>query len=446
MVKIFKTINKLSNKQSLILVLSFGLLMRLIILIGYGGITHFPDSENYIDLAKEIYTLDFSNYEGRRTPGYPGLIALAQNNLTLVIAYQLILGLLSLWLLFMLTLNLSSKKIALITCLTFSCFYNIIYLEFAILTETLTHFLLLLSIWYINKCNLLELNKPIKHYLILGLILSLTYLTKPLFIYVPLGFFIYYVVKNFNFSSSFQIIKPLLTLLVCVSIYFGWNNFNQQKIGHFTNTQYFGINLAQTATPFFEKADNKDALIRDIVVKHRDSILKENPKALAMSVWFAQNELKSKTNLTDIELSFKLGEISKQLFKNYPLLYAKQVGISWFLFWGRPHLYVNSKNYNLPYLGAVTNKIWFLIMCYIVVVINVLFILFSLFTLKSNIKYKHVILDQTLFIICIILAGSLGQALVAFGSNPRFCMPFFSLIIYVVVLNIFKFTSSKNKS
>ncbi len=64
-------------KEWLILLLILGSALRL----GFwfiGEPTAFPDTGTYIEVAKQLVSGDFSNYQGRRTPGYPLLLILAQ--------------------------------------------------------------------------------------------------------------------------------------------------------------------------------------------------------------------------------------------------------------------------------------------------------------------------------------------------------------------------------
>ena len=52
----------------------------------------FPDSGGFIQLAQMISNFNLSGYNGVRTPGYPLIIAICNMNLSLVVAFQMILG------------------------------------------------------------------------------------------------------------------------------------------------------------------------------------------------------------------------------------------------------------------------------------------------------------------------------------------------------------------
>ncbi|WP_375238712.1 glycosyltransferase family 39 protein [Aurantibacter sp.] len=441
-----KIINRLSEKQLLIYLLIIGFITRLLFLSTYFGVTISGDSTDYIRLAQTITDLDITQYKGRRTPGYSILIAVLQNKLIYVVVLQLLLGLLNLYLLYKFVKLLSNKIVAFSTTIFYNLFTHILFYETAILTESLTTTLIVVSVWFMVKFKLFDVKTSFKKYVFFAILLSFIYLTKPMFIYIPLGFLLFYILKNWK--NKKQLTKPLTTFIICFFVYIGWNQFNKSQIGYFTNTQYFGINLAQTATPFFEKTPDKDSKIRNLIVKHRDSVLKikSNLDADAMVVWFAYKDLKRETNLSDLELSNKLGSISKKLIKKHPKEYIKQVGKSWLLFWGKPHLYLNKTNFTQKSFSYIHRLLWFNFLGYIVVLFNILFLFSFTRTLFTFIKNKSILFSYTFFISSIVIVGSIAQALVAYGNNSRFCVPFLPLIIYVVISNIFKFTTSKTKT
>jgi hypothetical protein len=404
----------------------------------YNTVSVHVDSQNYIDLAQSLSQFSLEGYPGNRTPGYPLLIALANNNLIVTVVFQLIIGILATILLFDFTKR-TTKSVATAFWVTFitSSFIHFVFYEFAILTESLSVFLVILFFWIIEKYQLLNNLSHKRYYLLLSIILSWLYLTKPLFIYFSLGFSVFYFVKQFRHNFSNTLAKSMLVILVPFLTYFSWNNFNKHNIGYFTNTYYIGINLAQTATSFFDKAPNEDALIRDIFVRKRDSIAEYAPKRYPMSVWFAHDELIEKTGLTPQDLAAELGRISKNLFKAHPDLYAKQVIKSIYLFFGNSDtIKWKYKAFRSPLFKQALGLFWSYFQKYILVVFNILFLCFSLKILIQFFKSKCKKLNLNLLICCIVLSGALAQGLVAYGSNSRFAFPFLPLIIYFVVINV----------
>ncbi|RAJ13400.1 glycosyltransferase family protein [Olleya aquimaris] len=446
---VLNKINTIVNRGTISALITYAIIIRVLVFFGYYAITIFPDSEDYIFLAQKISELDLTNYSGKRTPGYPILLALLQNSKVALVFFQIILGIISTFLVYDISKRLNNNKIiGFWTAIFYTSFLHVLFYDFAILTEAFTNFLLLLSIWLITKYQLFEVKKNPIPYFLLSVISAWLYLTRPIFIYIPIGFAVFDIIKSFNTNIIDAFRRSVIVLCIPLLSYFIWNSHNQLTIGHFTNTQYFGINLAQTATPFFDKAPNDHALIRDIVVKHRDSVLQKNPRLLPMSVWLAHKELLEKTGLNEVELSNTLGQISKDLFKAHPDLYAKQVATSWLLFWGnQDSLKWEYNKISNNYFKYLATSFWLYFQQYLLVIINVLFLVFSAIKIFRFFKAPKQHFDTNLFIVCIVLSGSLAQALVAFGSNSRFCFPFFALIVYFVIYNIVKYKhviSSKN--
>lgn len=428
----------IANHSGLLVVI-YAVIIRLIFVIFYNTITIFPDSEDYINLSKTVFNL--TGYDGKRTPGLPIIINLFETNLSWVVGFQLLLGVVTTYFIYSISSILSKNKvIGFWIAIIFTSFANVVLFDFAILTETLTTFLLSFSIWTIVYCRLFESKTKWYFYFLLSLILTWLYFTRPFFIYVPVGFALFFIVASFKTNLKSVLFKSTLVLCLPLLTYYMWNNHNKKTIGHFTNTAYFGINLTQTATPFFELVKDEHAQIRDIIVRHRDSILIHNPKIEAMSVWDAQVELLQVTNLSQKDLYFKLGDISKQVIKDNPLLYLKQAGKSWLLFWGnQSSFYWNIEKVNNVYFKQGTLLLWIYIQRYALIIFNILFLIFSLKKIILFFKNKMRTYDPDLFIVCIILSGSVAQALVAYGNNSRFCFPFFPLIVYFVLYNIWSY-------
>ncbi|WP_223033815.1 hypothetical protein [Hanstruepera marina] len=428
------------NRYPLVFLLGYAFLIRLFVFCFYNHVSLFPDTEDYTNLAQYIGNLNLVHYTGQRTPGFPALIALSGQNLNITVFIQTILGLLNCYLLFDFShRNSKNTNLAFWIAIIVTSFLHVVFYEFAILTETLSFTLVLLSFWYVEKYGLLGNEGKLKHLFILSLIYGLLYLTRPMFIYFPVGFMLFYIVKNFNVDLKNTAFKSLTVVIVPFLCFYGWNKLNENNIGHFTSSYYLGINLAQTATSFFEKAPKEDRLIRDIFVKHRTYVENNLPQSMyPMTVWYAYDELLEETQLSPHELSAELGRISKNLFVVHPDLYAKQVFISWRDFWGgASSLLWNADKFKNKTVKHMLVGLWLYIQKPVLLLFNFLFLLFSLIKIIRFIKSKCKIWDYDLFLVLIILSGSLAQALVAYGTNSRFCFPYFALIVYFVLSNLF---------
>ncbi|NMH88020.1 hypothetical protein [Flavivirga algicola] len=420
--------------------LLLGLLIRVLILVIYQGVSIFPDSRAYIDLSQYIANLSLDNYSGGRTPGFPLLIALTNKNLIITIIIQQIIGLINICLIYDFSLNKTQNKTISfwITFITIT-FLHFNFYELAILTETLSLFLLLLSFWIIQKYKLLTSNGKLIFFIFLSITMSFLYLTRPMFIYFPLLFIIFFIIKNFKQRIK-RIVLPVIVIFTLSGIsFYSWCSLNKKNIGYFSSTYYFGYNLTQMATSFFDLVPEEHKEIRDIFIKHRTFIEKnKSHDVYPMTVWYAADDLLELTNLKTQDLSNKLGKISIELFKEYPHLYLKQVLVSWKSFWGTESTFLLNKEkfkYKIP--KYLVYGIWKIIQQYILILINILFILFSIKKIFQFVTLKFKIFDFDLFLVIVVMGGSVAQALVAYGDNSRFCFPYLPLIVYFVITNLF---------
>ncbi|WP_332243921.1 hypothetical protein [Flavivirga spongiicola] len=398
-----------------------------------------PDSEKYILLGEIISELNFENYSGGRTPGFSFLIAISNQNLNITIAIQIILGILGSLLFYdFVKLRLTSKIVAFWNTLFINGFVHFILYEFAILTESLTIFLMTLAFWYLEKFKLLTLRASLKHYFVLSLILSWLFFTRPVYLFIPIGLFIFVLSKCIILkqNTGLNFIKIFIIAIIPLASFYCIGSINKRNSGYFTSTTYSGLYLSQIATSFIEKAPDEDKIIRDIIIKHRDSIKPSNSDNRAMSVWFAQEELKESTKLSEQDLNYELGRISKNLFLKYPHLYLSRVFKSLISFWGyKGSLMLDHNTFNNIYFKYLILIIW-KIQRYLLVVIHILFLFFSFKKLKWFFKDKPNNYDFDLFLICIVYSGAISQALLVYGPNSRFAFPFLPLIAYFVLSNL----------
>ena len=261
-----------------------------------------------------------------------------------------------------------------------------------------------------------------------------------MFIYVPIFFALFFLIKNFQESYKKAFFKSSFVLIIPLVAFYSWSSLNEKNIGVFGSTYFLGFNLAQTATPFFELVPDEEQTIRDIFVKHRDSIASQTSKNIAMSIWAAHDELIYTTKLKPPQLSEKLGDISISLFKQHPDLYLKQVTISWLDFWTESILW-KPKQIKSTVVKNILMGTWLYIQQWIALVINIMFLYFSIKQLIKLFKFRIKSFDFNLFLVSIILLGSVAQAMITYGSNSRFSFPYFSLIIYFVFINLFTLKS-----
>ncbi len=75
---------------------------------------------------------------------------------------------------------------------------------------------------------------------------------------------------------------------------------------------------------------------------------------------------------------------------------------------------------------------WLFIMTPIIILLKIIFLVICVHHFYKRIRNRKLLFTFEFFCVLLILGASVGQALVTFGSNARFSMPFFPLILIVV--------------
>ncbi|TRW22972.1 glycosyltransferase family 39 protein [Flavobacterium zepuense] len=409
----------------------FGIITRLFVMLLYGHVTIFKDSEGYQLLGKRLANFNLMGYDGTRSPGYPLLLTLAGNYLPLAIVYQMLLGLVTaVYLYKTLCLIHVNKKAALYLTLLLNSFIHVIFYEAAILTESVTLLFMTLSFYYTFK--LLYSTFKFKDILVFGLILGWFILIKPFYIFLPFLIYGIYTIKDFTFS---RIINKVLLITVFPLISFlGWSYVNKVNTGYFVSTTYFGINIAQNCVYFAEKTSPEYAEIGALYAKLREARLNTG-KDMAMTIWLLVPEMMETTGVSLPDLSNRLSKYSKVTIAKNPVDYAKQVvTLSWKDFW-QTVIYWNYSEFYFPYVNKAFALIW-IIQRYILLVFKITFIaLIPYYCYRFIVNRK---ITPMLVIVVVVFTASLLQAMATYGTNSRFSYPFELLMIITVLLTFKK--------
>lgn len=135
----------------------FSTLFRVIIFsIFYSTVSIFPDSEGYIELSNLISDFNLEGYHGLRSPGYPLIIAILNQNLYLVVIFQFIIGIFSniIWYKTLINYGFNKKNSFIITIFLLS-FINVFFFETCILVESFILFMISI-LFYLLSCRILD--------------------------------------------------------------------------------------------------------------------------------------------------------------------------------------------------------------------------------------------------------------------------------------------------
>lgn len=409
-------------------IVAVGLILRLLTALLYQHISVYPDSNGYIELTERVLSWNLHGYQGERSLGYPLLMCLANGSLLVSVIFQLAIGIVTLVFAYktLLIINVR-KRIALIVTLLIACYVPNIYFEFAILTESLTQFILTL-IFYTYFGITMQKRTGILSYLLLSLSCGYLTLIKPFYILLPGVLFFFLILHDHRLKNI--IYKYAFILAFPAFIGLGWSYINMVNTGYFVPTTYYGYNIAQNCVSFAEKTSDEYKDIGNIYAKYRDKNI-AGGKNISMSIWEAYDEIETETKLSFVDLSKKLYDYSITTIKQNPKAYLKQVFVSWCDFW-RTSMYWEYDNI------AVTSAKG--VMLYFNYAERILFqlikILFVLLIPYNIIHYLRKRKYPPQFVISVVVfTASLAQAFATYGTNSRFSFPFEILMVTSVVMN-----------
>jgi hypothetical protein len=449
------------------LVLIVGLISRLIIVLLYQPVAY-SDTPSYLRLAKAVLQ-GFVNYDGTRTPGYPVFLALVGSDQR-IWAVQLLLGLTTTLLLFYIGWKITDKPwFGGLIALSHTLNLGQLFFESSLLTESLTTFLLVLSLAGI----LIWLLYPKKHSIwlafIIGLISVFTLLVRPLFIYLPFFLLIFLwiglkqkifpvnladgvdnkVKKGHTFIDHHPLLYVIAFILPVALLLGGWISFIHANYGDWSLTTMTGYHLIQHTGSFFEYVPDEYASLRDTYIQYRNTHIAQYGTQ-TNTIWEAIPEMSRASGYNFYDLSKILTHISIQLIRKHPFLFLKSVISGWWMFW-RTSFYWSIDALRFPWLvGGVSIAVQ--IQRGILFLINLIFIVSSLYFALSEYlaTFRHKTFHLRLrfidpaknayfwLLLGTIWIASILQTLLDHGDNPRFLVPLQSLVVLWVALFFFQ--------
>jgi hypothetical protein len=386
------------------------------------------DTGSYLQLAEQIAHLDFSEYDGTRTPVYPLLLLLAGKSPFGIWFIQSVAGILTSLFLFALMFEQTRKvSFAFSIGVIHSLALNELFFEANLLTESISAFLLVLSVFFFSKLTMSE--RKIWPAISLGVISSLLALTHPLFAFAgPL----YSLILLLLLQGRNRIWAPLIVLLCFTLPVAGWITFNKTTLDYAGITTFTGYNLSNHSGGFMEYAP--PSKIRDIYLRYREEKVKQEGESHNMTIFQAEDEIMAETGLDLVELSRELTRISLQLFVEHPALYFQSVFETWVSFWAAPN-YWKLDRVKSPTVATLLAGLWEVEM-WLVRVMNLLFVFLAAGLAVRIVLfrgYAEPALRVPIAIAALVIATSLVLALFEHG-NTRYSIPTQPLMITFVLL------------
>jgi len=386
---------------------------------------------SYIQAAQDILRFDFHAL-GDRVPVYPLLVALCGLNPRVIWVAQSILGVTASLMIFDIAFRRTRHGFfSLLVGLACSLIPEFLMFEPLVLTEALTSFLLVTSLWLISRGE--EAGESnIRYPLGLGLIVALAGLTRPLMIcLVPVYYcFLVPLWPPANILRRDAIKRTVFFALPVMVFILGWCGFNYFNSGYFTPTTRAGEHLMMQVAAYVDLAPDRFAVLRDAWIQSRQQYL-TSPDGDNEAVYYsAPPEMERRTGETETQVSHEFASLALYLEIHHPLLCLRRAEQGWMLFWGEPR----PEEVAWPQGGRVRLAEFVTATAYFLVrevkaafwVLALLSIPCAFFRLKAFTKLEYLTFTMALWV-------SVFMAFTEFGSSQRYCVPFYMLIVYTVL-------------
>ncbi len=416
-------------------------LIRVVVHFNYMPV-QYPDSSGYINLASQIRSLDFGNYDGSRTPIYPLMLLSFGLDYGLVWYAQMAMGISISLMLYWFALNRTQSAIfAFLVGLSHSLSLNQLFAEANILSETLSTFLLVCSLLLVAPAS-----HRTRHYLphlaCTGIVVGLAGLTRPILLLLAPLYCLFFALQwshqgraivptTARASHLLSFASPIIVMVL------GWSVFNSVTTNYFGPTTLVGYNLSQHAGAFIELAPDEYAEIRDLYLRYRQAQI-ANTGSHSMTIWNAYPEMQKVTGTSFGDLSRRLTTLSVTLFVEHPTLYLKSASRAWIEFW-RVSNYWQLEQVKLPFLARALESTWW-IEKRLLVLVNLMFLSITAYSLcRSLIRRQLFPSALDVLVIAVVLSASVVQALTEYGENARYSIPIQSLVVYLVSLSAWSY-------
>ncbi|MGH2620051.1 MAG: hypothetical protein ACRDHG_05700, partial [Anaerolineales bacterium] len=381
-----------------------------------------------------------------RVPGYSAFIALLGQDPKLVWLVQLALGWAISMLLFWLGWATTGRVGAgLLAGLLYNLIPGQVLFEANLLSETLTAFLVILSLtlWAAlereARRSPASVNGPevawgqdreLALAGLLGVTSALAGMVRPLFFVLPAWLF-FFVLSMPAPARTHRMARAIGFGIGPVLILGGWLNWVNSTYGMFSPTTMTGYHLVQHTGEYFEYLPDEVAPIRDTYLKYRDERIAERG-VQTNAIWDAIPEMSEASGLSFFGLSAELQRLSLQLIAEHPGLYLGNVIQGWIDFWKAP-VYWDREGVASEWLGPVFAG-WALLGRGLSLAANAAFLMGSAAAAVSGKVRRRLGIDRLALVAGgLIWLSSVVQTLVDHGDNPRFLVPLQAVVILLVV-------------
>ena len=396
----------------------------------------YPDTGTYTSAARDLLEGSFSRSEGRRTPGYPLLIALVGEAPQNIVLAQMAAGLLISVLLFHIALLMSGRPgVAFLAGATYHLNLQQLFLEGAVLSETLSTLTVVAVVAaMLSGVHRLREGRGAAGMLLLGVLAGAAILTRPQYVFLPLmlPLVVAYAVSGLRLPSARAVKYASLATLPAVFLVLGWCALVYVKVGYFTLSTQSGFGMVNHGIGFIELAPDRYAVIRDLLLKHRALRLAAVGHD-RNTIWYAWPEIRKVTGLSIPEASRELQRMSMEMFAAHPVRYAISVAHAWVDFWTVP-IFWNLEQVAPRWLQSPLAAVWW-VEHKLLRAANFAFVVLVFLAVVSRRARTRVKWDLDLTAIsALILFSSIIQALADQGASSRYAVTIQALVVLVVMV------------
>lgn len=431
----------MATRHWLLILILAGALLRVGLWACYEPATY-PDTGSYLSAAKDLLAGDFSRSEGRRTPGYPLLIALVGEAPQNIFVAQMAAGVLISVLLFYVALLMTGRPgFAFLSGMTYHLNLQQLFLESGLMSETASTLSVVAVVAAMMNAfrRLREGRRAAGMLLLLGVLAGAAILTRPQYVFLPLllPLLVAYASSGVRVLSAAAIKSGSLAALPALLLVLGWCALLYVKVGFFTLSTQSGFGLANHSIAFMELAPDRYAVIRDILLKNREEML-ATVGHYRNTIWHAWPEIRQVTGMSLPEAAREVQKMSLEMFAHHPVRYGVSVARAWVDFWTVP-IFWNLDRLTPGWVGSSLAAVWW-VEHKLLRIANLAFVMLVFLVLVSRRVRLRVNWDLDLTAIsALILLSSVIQALADQGASSRYAVTIQALVVLVLMVAWLRF-------
>lgn len=412
------------------------LLLRLLLLAAYEPQTY-PDTGTYLQATRDLLSGDYTLGQGRRTPGYPLVIALVGESPMALWLANAAAGVLTSLLLFHIALLLTgSAPAAFVAGALHSLNLQQLVQEATLLTETFSAFTVIAALWLLVllAAQWRTARLALGGAALLGVLAAWALMVRPQFIFLPLllPLAALWALRAPRHWPALRALLPALAIAAPAALaVLGWAAHLQDKTGYFTMSSQSGFGMVNHTIDYIEGASDRYAPVRDVLVRVRDARIAEVGHS-RNTIWYAWPEIQRVTGWPLPEASRQMQRMCTEMIVADPGRYAASVARAWVDFWTVP-IFWRPEQIRPAALATAMQALWW-VEHKLLRAANLAFVLL-LTALAVPGVVRRLRWDMPLSVMSLTVIGSsLIQALADQGASSRYALPTQSVVVLVLVV------------